>query len=87
MFCNFLLAGDSRRKMVHEQRGRQDKGVANEALGKIKQGVGSMTGDEKLQAQGKARQIKGAAQKTVGDVKQGAGNATDFAAHAIGRIV
>ena len=41
------------------------KGLANEAVGNIKQGVGSVTGNEKLQAEGKAQELKGEAQKTV----------------------
>ena len=47
------------------------KGLANEAVGNIKQGVGSATGNEKLQAEGKAQELKGEAQKTVGDAKDG----------------
>ena len=53
------------------------KGLANEAVGNIKQGVGSVTGNEKLQAEGKAQELKGEAQKTVGDVKDGARNLAD----------
>ncbi|AWB21433.1 CsbD family protein [Methylobacterium currus] len=53
------------------------KGLANEAVGNIKQGVGSATGNEKLQAEGKAQELKGEAQKTAGDVKDGIKNAAD----------
>lgn len=53
------------------------KGLANEAVGNIKQGVGSATGNEKLQAEGKAQELKGDAQKTVGDAKDGIKNAAD----------
>ena len=53
------------------------KGVANEAAGNVKQGIGKATGDEKLQAEGKAQEVKGEAQKTVGDAKQGVKNAAD----------
>ncbi len=45
------------------------KGLANEAVGNVKQGIGNVTGDEKLKAEGKAQELKGGAQKTVGDVK------------------
>ena len=47
----------------------QFKGAAKEAGGNIKEGIGKMTGNEKLQAEGKADQVEGKAQKTVGDVK------------------
>jgi uncharacterized protein YjbJ (UPF0337 family) len=30
------------------------KGLANEAVGNVKQGIGNMTGNEKLQAEGKS---------------------------------
>ncbi len=53
------------------------KGLANEAIGNVKQGIGSATGNEKLQAEGKAQELKGEAQKTTGDVKDGIKNAAD----------
>ncbi len=53
------------------------KGLANEAVGNIKQGIGSATGNEKLQAEGKAQELKGEAQKTAGDVKDGVKHAAD----------
>jgi uncharacterized protein YjbJ (UPF0337 family) len=53
------------------------KGLANEAVGNVKQGVGKATGNDKLQAEGKAQELKGEAQKTVGDVKDGAKNLAD----------
>ena len=53
------------------------KGLANEAVGNVKRGVGKATGNEKLEAEGKAQELKGEAQKTVGDVKDGAKNLAD----------
>lgn len=53
------------------------KGLANEAVGNVKQSVGKATGNEKLQAEGKAQELKGEAQQTVGDVKDGAKNLAD----------
>lgn len=44
-------------------------GLANQAAGKVKDGIGSLTGDAKLQAEGKAQNLKGHAQQTAGDVK------------------
>ncbi|WP_342154940.1 CsbD family protein [Methylorubrum sp. SB2] len=53
------------------------KGLANEAAGNIKQGVGKATGNESLQAEGKAQELKGEAQKAKGDVKEGAQHVAD----------
>ena len=53
------------------------KGLANEAAGNVKQGVGKATGNEKLQAEGKGQELKGKGQKTVGDAKQGVKDAAD----------
>ncbi|MEG9502981.1 MAG: CsbD family protein [Methylorubrum extorquens] len=53
------------------------KGLANEAAGNVKQGIGNVTGNDKLVAEGKAQELKGEAQKTVGDVKDGAKNFAD----------
>ena len=62
------------------------KGLANEAVGNIKQGIGSATGNEKLQAEGKAQELKGEAQKTVGDAKDGIKGAAQSAADAVKKI-
>lgn len=45
------------------------KGMANEAAGNVKQGLGKLTGDEKLRAEGLAQEAKGDAQQAVGDLK------------------
>jgi uncharacterized protein YjbJ (UPF0337 family) len=44
-------------------------GIANEAMGKVKQGIGSAVGSEKLKGEGAAQELKGDAQKAVGDAK------------------
>ena len=53
------------------------KGLANEAVGNVKQAAGKATGNDKLVAEGQAQELKGEAQKTVGDVKDGAKNLAD----------
>ncbi|WP_426103078.1 MULTISPECIES: CsbD family protein [unclassified Pseudomonas] len=45
------------------------KGVANEAVGNVKQGVGKVTGNDKLRAEGVVQEKKGEVQKAVGDTK------------------
>lgn len=51
------------------------KGMANEAAGNVKQGVGKLTGDAKLRAEGLAQEAKGEAQQAMGDVKNKAKDA------------
>ena len=53
------------------------KGLANEAVGKAKQGIGEMTGSEKTQADGAVQETKGHAQKAVGDAKGAAKDVAD----------
>ena len=45
------------------------EGSAKNVGGKIKEGVGKMTGDTKLQAEGKADQVEGKVQNAVGGAK------------------
>jgi len=45
------------------------KGEAKKAEGHIKDGVGKLTGNEKLQAEGKMDKVEGEICKTAGDVK------------------
>ncbi len=44
-------------------------GLANQAAGKVKEGVGKATGDAKLETEGAAQNLKGKAQKGIGDAK------------------
>lgn len=45
------------------------KGAANQAKGSVKEAAGKMTGDAKLQAEGKADKLKGKVQNAAGGVK------------------
>jgi uncharacterized protein YjbJ (UPF0337 family) len=45
------------------------KGTADKAKGAIKDTVGKITGDKKLESEGKMDKAKGAAHKVAGDVK------------------
>lgn len=47
----------------------QIEGRGAETGGKLKDAAGGLTGDSKLQAEGKMDQAKGKVQKTFGDVK------------------
>ena len=46
-----------------------DFGAAKNIGGKIKEGVGKLTGDTKMQAEGKADQVEGKVQNAVGGLK------------------
>ncbi|WP_407523021.1 CsbD family protein [Methylobacterium oryzisoli] len=45
------------------------EGSATNIGGKIKEGAGKMTGDEKLKGEGIADQVKGSIQNAVGSIK------------------
>ena len=45
------------------------KGAADKAKGAVKDAVGGLTGDSKLQAEGKMDKVKGAVHTAVGDMK------------------
>ena len=45
------------------------KGAANKVKGAVKDAAGKVTGDRKLQTEGKVDKAKGAAHNVVGDVK------------------
>jgi uncharacterized protein YjbJ (UPF0337 family) len=53
------------------------KGAADKAKGAVKDTVGKMTGDTKMQAEGKMDKAKGTARNIAGDVKDAARDATD----------
>lgn len=65
--------------------GTTDKisGIANEAMGKAKQGVGSVVGSEKLKGKGAAQEVKGDAQRAVGDAKNAVKDGANKAANAM----
>lgn len=45
------------------------KGAAEKGVGKIKEATGHITGDRKLENEGKVDQVKGAIHNAVGDAK------------------
>jgi uncharacterized protein YjbJ (UPF0337 family) len=53
------------------------KGAADKAKGAVKDAAGKITGDDKLQAEGKMDKAKGAAHNIAGDVKDAVRKATD----------
>ena len=53
------------------------KGLANEAVGNIKQGVGKVTDNDKLRAEGVIQEKKGEAQQAIGKTKDAVKKATE----------
>ena len=58
------------------------KGLANEAIGKAKQGIAGITGSEETRAEGAAQEAKGHTQKAVGDAKGAVKDTADKVADA-----
>jgi uncharacterized protein YjbJ (UPF0337 family) len=55
------------------------KGAADKAKGAIKDAAGKLTGDKKLQSEGKFDKAKGSARNIAGDVKDAARDASKTA--------
>lgn len=53
------------------------EGMGNEAAGKVKQGVGKMTGDDRTQAEGVVQEKKGEGQQALGKAKEKLKSAAD----------
>jgi uncharacterized protein YjbJ (UPF0337 family) len=58
------------------------KGAADKVKGAIKDAAGKMTGDRKMQAEGKMDKAKGAAHNVAGDVKGAARSGARAVDHA-----
>ena len=59
--------------------GDKVKGMANEAVGNIKQGVGKATDNTELEVKGKIQEKKGEAQQAVGNAKDAVKKGVDKA--------
>lgn len=53
------------------------KSAADKASGALKEGAGKLTGNKKLEAEGKFDKAKGEAREAIGDVKDAARRADD----------
>lgn len=58
------------------------EGAATNIGGKIKEGVGHLIGDTKLETEGKADQVAGKVQNTYGGAKDAVNDAADDLAHS-----
>ncbi len=59
------------------------KGLANEAIGKTKQGLGEVTGSDKLKAEGIAQEAEGETQQAIGNAKNATKDAIDKTADTL----
>lgn len=59
--------------------GHDDKahGQLENLKGKAKEGLGNLTGDERMQGEGQADQVQGKGREAVGDAKNAVDNAKD----------
>ena len=62
---------------MSEGFGDKVQGEAKEFGGKVQEGIGNVSGDRELQAEGTANQVEGAGQQAVGNVKDAADNIGD----------
>jgi uncharacterized protein YjbJ (UPF0337 family) len=53
------------------------EGAGKQIKGSVKEGVGKVTGDEKLKGEGKADKVEGKVQNTVGGLKDKVRDAVD----------
>lgn len=53
------------------------EGSAEQAKGKLKEVVGKVTGDSKLESEGKAQKVAGKVQNTIGGIKDAVKEAVD----------
>jgi uncharacterized protein YjbJ (UPF0337 family) len=61
------------------------KGAADKVTGKTKEAAGHVTGNKKLETEGKADQVKGAVRNLAGDVKDAGKEAIDSVKNAPSR--
>jgi uncharacterized protein YjbJ (UPF0337 family) len=61
------------------------KGAVDKAIGKTKEAAGRVTGNRKLETEGKVDQVKGAAHTAAGDAKDAGKKAIDSVKNAPSR--
>lgn len=60
-------------------------GKADQLKGKVKQGMGDLTGDERLRSEGEADEVGGEVREGVGTVRRKAGEAVEKIGESIKR--
>jgi uncharacterized protein YjbJ (UPF0337 family) len=67
------------KEIIMSSTGDKIKGMANEAVGNVKQAVGKATGNDRLSAEGAAQELKGEAQQALGKAKDAVKKVVDKA--------
>lgn len=62
------------------------EGKFEDVKGKVKEGIGNLTGDRDLEAEGEADQVEGQSQETWGKFKRGVGDAVDAVGDAVSNV-
>jgi uncharacterized protein YjbJ (UPF0337 family) len=85
------LAARQGRSDTMDENQERGKGMWEEAKGNIKQGIGNLTGNEQMQAEGRAEELKGEGRqetaKTVGTVKGMGEEAKGNLKQAVGDLI
>jgi uncharacterized protein YjbJ (UPF0337 family) len=70
---------DDRNERSNTEKGveKNVRGTGNDMKGRAKNALGGLTGDNKMQAEGKMDRVKGKIQNTVGDIQRKIGEKTD----------
>jgi uncharacterized protein YjbJ (UPF0337 family) len=55
------------------------EGMFDQGKGKVKQGVGDLTGNERMKGEGQIDEMKGKGEQALGDIKDAAGDLMDDA--------
>lgn len=61
-------------------------GAGNDLKGQVKEGLGNLTGDSKLQAEGNVDQLTGMAQRTLGQARDSLRDAADTVSTQAGSV-
>jgi uncharacterized protein YjbJ (UPF0337 family) len=69
--CHLMVVMRTHDALEEENKMDKDrmKGSATNVGGKIKEGAGNLTGDQKLKGEGMADQVKGKVQNAIGGIK------------------
>jgi uncharacterized protein YjbJ (UPF0337 family) len=63
------------------------EGTARKVAGRMQEGVGRVTGDTKMQAEGMANELSGSAQDLYGQVQDSASKLVHSAGDAVGKFI
>lgn len=79
-YTNFVKKGEIIMSIPNND---EVEGKFDQVKGKVKQGVGDLTGDDRMRAEGEVDEASGETQETWGKVKRGVGDTVDAVGDAI----